>query len=128
MSRRAWRGIRTPKYEQPARVVMTSSCFHSTSGQAEGDPTLDDEEEDDDRDRDQRRRRHDGPPVDEAVAAVQEREPDGDRLLRAVVKKGAREDVLVPARDEREHRGRDETRRHERQEDADESAEPCRAV
>ena len=45
------------------------------------------------------------------------REPDRDRLLRLVVQQDAREDVLVPARDEREDRGRDEPGRDERQQD-----------
>ena len=44
MSRRTWRGMRTPKYEQPARdteVVMTTSSSHGARGQAECDPALD---------------------------------------------------------------------------------------
>src|SRR4029077_87428 len=100
MSRRTWRGILTPKYEQPARVtslVMTSSCFHGTCGQAERDPALDEQEEDDDRDRDQRRGSHDGAPVDAHDGPAEEvRQPECDRLLRIVVQDDAREDVLVP--------------------------------
>ena len=70
MSRRTWREILTPKYEQPARVaevVITTSCFHSPRGQTECDPALDKQEEDDVRNRDQRRGGHDRAPVDEAV-------------------------------------------------------------
>src|SRR6185312_10410231 len=131
MSRRTWRGILTPKYEQPAlaaEVVMTTSCFDGTRSQAKRDPALHEQEEDDNGNRDQRRRRHDLTPVDEAVAAVEVREPHGDRLLVAAVKEGVREDELVPARDEREDRRRNETRGDERQQDAHERTEPGRAV
>src|SRR5690348_8201705 len=105
MSRRTCRGILTPKYEQPARagaVVMTTSCLHGSRGQAEGDPALDEQEEDHDRDRDQGRGGHDRAPVDEAVAAVEKREPDRDRPVLVVVEQRVREDELVPARDEGE--------------------------
>jgi hypothetical protein len=46
MSRRTWRGIRTPKYEQPERdseVVMTTSSSHGPRGQAERNLALDEE-------------------------------------------------------------------------------------
>src|SRR5947208_10355191 len=111
MSRRTWRGILTPKYEQPARctgLVMTTSSPDRPRGQPERDAALDEEEEDHHGDRDQRRGRHDRAPVDEAISSVEVREPDGDRLRPPVVEQGAREDVLVPARDEREDRGRHE--------------------
>src|SRR5581483_4949906 len=105
MSRRTWRGIRTPKYDVPALAteVMTSSRFHGSGGEPERDPALDDEEEDDDRDRDQRRRGHQLAPVGRALRAEDVRQPDGDRLARAAVQDDPREDVLVPARDESEH-------------------------
>ena len=45
-----------------------------------------------------------------------------------VVQEDAGEDVLVPARDEREDRRRDEPGRDERQQDPDERAEPRAAV
>src|SRR5438045_6238189 len=98
MSRRTWRGIRTPKYEQPARVtslVMTSSRFHGTCGKAERDPALDEQEEDDDRDRDQRRPRHHDSPVDVASAAEEVRQPERDRLLRIVLQEDCSEEVMV---------------------------------
>src|SRR5579864_3541814 len=131
MSRRTWRRILTPKYEAPARavlVVMTSSSSHRAGGQAERDPALDEQEEDHDRDRDQRGGGHDLAPVDEAVAAVEIRQPDGDRLRAPVVEQRAREDVLVPASDERKHGRRDETGGDEREEDPDEGAKPRRPV
>src|SRR6266480_813137 len=120
MSRRTWRGIRTPKYEQPARVtevVMTTSSSHGARGEAEGDPALDEQEEDDDRNRDQRRRGHQAAPVRRLARSRVIRQPDRDRLLRLVVEKEAGKDVLVPARDECEDRGGDETRRDQREED-----------
>src|ERR1700759_1971289 len=107
MSARTWRGIRTPKYDQPARpdeVVMTTSSLHRARGEAECDPALHEEEEDHDGNRDQRRGGHDLAPVDEAISAVEVGQPDGDRLLVAAVQQGIREDVFVPARDEGEHR------------------------
>src|SRR5438105_1465326 len=132
MSLRTWRGIRTPKYEQPARVasvVMTSSSSHRARGEAERDPTLDEEEEDDDRDRDQRRGRHHRAPVDATDAPAEEvRQPERDRLLRVVVQDDAREDVLVPGRDEGENGRRYKAGRDERQQDAEEGAETGRAV
>src|SRR6266568_7014933 len=118
MSLRTWRAIRTPKYEQPARVtsvVMTSSSSHGARGEAERDPALDDEEEDDDRDRDQRRGSHYRAPVDAPDAPAEEvRQPERDRLLRVVVQDDAREDVLVPGRDEGEDGRRDKARCDER--------------
>src|SRR5436305_4385667 len=131
MARRTWRGIRTPKYEQPARageVVMTSSPLHGSGSQAERDPALHEQEEDDDRDRDQRRPRHHDSPVDVASTTEEVRQPERNRLLRVRVQDDVREDVLVPRRDEDEDRGRDETGRDERQQDADEGAEAGRAV
>src|ERR1051325_10032151 len=132
MSRRTCRGILTPKYEQPARadeVVMTTSCFHSTGGEAERDPALDEQEEDDDGDGDERGGRHYRAPADTTDAPSEEvREPESDRLLRVVVQDDAREDVLVPRRDECEDGRGDETGRDERQQDADEGPEAGRAV
>src|SRR5262245_65498545 len=98
MSRRTWRGIRTPKYEQPARVVevvMTTSSSHGARGQAECDLALDEEEEAHDRQRDQRRCGHQPAPVGRLARTGVVRQPDGDRLLRLVVEEQAREDVLV---------------------------------
>src|SRR4051794_9628945 len=111
MSRLTCRGIRTPKYEQPARVtevVMTSSRLHGARSEAEGDPALDEQEEDHDRDRDQGRGRHEAAPVRSPARSRVEREPDGDRLRRPVVEQETRKDVFVPARDEREDRRGDE--------------------
>ncbi len=50
------------------------------------------------------------------------------RVLRLVREQHAREDVLVPRRDEREDGRRDEAGRDERQQDADERPDPARAV
>ena len=49
-------------------------------------------------------------PVGVPARPVEVREPDGDRLVRLVAEQHAREDVLVPGRDEREHRRGDEAR------------------
>ena len=62
------------------------------------------------------------------ITGIAIREPDRRRLLRPVVQEDPGEDVLVPARDEGEDRGRHEPGRHQRQEDLHEGAEPARAV
>src|SRR5438552_15173576 len=103
MSRRTWRGILTPKYEQPARlteVVMTTSSSHCARGESERDLALDEQEEQDDWNRDQRRCGHQAAPVRRLARSRVVRQPNRDRLLRLVVEQQAREDVLVPARDE----------------------------
>src|SRR3954468_18141797 len=131
MSLRTWRGIRTPKYEHPARlgeVVMTTSSSHRARSEAEGDAALDEQEEENDRDRDQRRGGHQPTEVRRAARPGVVREPDRDRLRRPVVEQQARKDVLVPARDKGKNRGGDEPGRDERQQEPDEGSEPRRAV
>ncbi len=86
------------------------------------------EEEDHDGNRSQRRRGHQPAPVRRAARPVEVREPYGQRLVRLIREDDVGEDVLVPARDEHEHRRGHETWSDERKQDAGKGSETARAV